>query len=57
MFKITQNEADALRENNMGRFITITNKTHGSKAKTYYMVEDRRARDFIDLYRKERNRT
>ena len=57
MFKITQNEADALRENNMGRFITITNKTHGSKAKTYYMVEDKRARDFIDLYRKERNCT
>jgi len=51
MFKVTKDEVNALRENRMGRFVTVINKTHGSRAKTYYVVEDQRIRNFLGEYR------
>ena len=54
MLKITRQEVDALRENKMGKFITIINKTHGSKAKTYYVVEDQRVRRFLQQFNEKR---
>ena len=53
MFKITRQEVDALRGRRLGRFITVINKSHGSRAKTYYVVEDQRVRRFLDKYRGE----
>ena len=55
MFKISREEAEALRDNRMNRFVTVINKSHGSAAKTYYVVEDRRVREFLEKYRSERS--
>ena len=50
MLRITKQEVEALRANRMGKFVTIINKTHGSKSKTYYEVEDQRVRNFLQKY-------
>ena len=50
MLRISKQEVEALRANKMGKFITIINRTHGSRAKTYYAVEDQRVRNFLQRY-------
>lgn len=51
MVLITNSETEYLRHNNMGKFITVSSKTHKSKAKKYYLTENPKALDLLRKYR------
>lgn len=51
MILITNNETEYLRLNNMGKYITVSSKTHKSKAKKYYLTENPGALALLNKYR------
>lgn len=51
MVLISNEEACYLRDNNMGKFIVISSKTHKSKAKKYYLTENPKALDLLNSFR------
>lgn len=39
MLQITRQDADKLRSHGLDEFIKVANRSHGSKAKSYYVIE------------------
>lgn len=53
IFKITRNEADMLRNNGYDEFVKVSSKTHKSRCKRYWIVEDRYVLRYLNRYRNE----
>ena len=51
MVKITKQEAALVREKYPDVTIAVTNRTHNSKKKTYYVEESRKVMFFLERYR------
>lgn len=51
MILITNNETEYLRSKKMDKYITVSSKTHKSKAKKYYLTENPRALELLNHYR------
>lgn len=53
IFQITRNEANMLRDKGYDEFVNISSKTHKSRSKRYWLVEDRRVLQCLYRYRKD----
>lgn len=51
MILISQREAEYMRENGFGRYISVSSQTHKSRAKRNYLTENPRALDQLYKYR------
>ncbi len=51
MIKISQKEAEYIRSKGMDYLIHISSATHKSRAKRYYLTEDKKAMRLIREYR------
>lgn len=52
MIKITQCEAEMLKNKGRGFDVHISSKTHKGRAKKYYMTESEESLDILSEYRK-----
>ena len=53
IFQITRNEANMLRDKGYDEFVHISSKTHKSRSKRYWLVEDRRVLQCLYRYRSD----
>lgn len=53
MIQITKDEAAYLRTKKMDYFIHISSATHSSRAKRYYLTEDKRVMRLLQNYRND----
>lgn len=51
MILISSGEACYLRDNEMGKFVVVSSKTHKSKAKKYYLTENPKALSLLRSFR------
>lgn len=51
MIKINQKEAEYIRSNGMDYLVHMSSATHKSRAKRYYLTEDKRAMRLLKEYR------
>lgn len=51
MIKISKDEAEYMRSNKLGYLIHVSSATHKSRAKRYYMTEERKGLKLLAEYK------